>query len=308
MGAELFLLHRPPRASYQDVMDAWLGSLDGQGTKVTCRRAVDLAFKVMGRTDLDAVTAGDVAFFKSSMSALKPATVGLRLAALRGLFQYAVATGVVSSDPTAAVKLPKVHLGSPRALTLAQAKRIAAQVNIETVVGKRDAAAIALLFGGLRVSEVAGLNVGGVRLEHQDGHTFTRVSVVGKGNKPRDVDLPPRVFELVQVYLGARPGPRDEAAPVLLATTTGFRQAPGRLPANRIYRQLVSYARQANVKISGSHVGRHTWAKLAEESGAKLMDVMAHLGHANLNVTATYLRRLTGKRNPASDAVPVVEP
>jgi integrase len=87
----------------------------------------------------------------------------------------------------------------------------------------------------------------------------------------------------------------------------GRREEPGRLPANRIYRQLVSCAHKAGVKITGSHCGRHTWAKLAQESGARLMDVMAHLGHANLNVTATYLRRLTGKRNPVSDAVPVVE-
>jgi site-specific recombinase XerC len=307
MVADLRLLHSPARAAYQDVLDAWLGTLDGQGTKTTYRRTIELAFRVMGVTDVAAVTAADVAMFKASMSALKPATVALRLAALRGLFQYAVATGLVQTDPTVTVKLPKVHQGSPRALTLAQAKKIAAQVDINTIVGKRDAAAIALLFGGLRVSEVGGLNVGGVRLEHQDGHTFTRVSVVGKGNKPRDVDLPARVFELVQVYLDVRPGPRDEAAPLFLAIATGFRGECGRLPANRIYRQLVGYARRAGVKITGSHCGRHTWAKLAEESGAKLMDVMAHLGHANLNVTATYLRRLTGKRNPASDAVPVVE-
>ena len=74
--------------------------------------------------------------------------------------------------------------------------------------------------------------------------------------------------------------------------------------ADRLYRQFRLYAKRAKVEVSGSHAARHTWTRLAEEGGAKMVDVMNHLGHANLNTTATYLRRLSGRRNPAHCHVP----
>jgi len=81
---------------------------------------------------------------------------------------------------------------------------------------------------------------------------------------------------------------------------------PGRLTADGLYRAFRRYAKRAGVRISGSHAARHTWALLAEQSGAKLVDIAGHLGHSSLGTTTVYLRRLIGARNPASDAVPVL--
>lgn len=288
------------------VVDAWANSMDSPRTAATYKRSAALALKTMGRVDPRRVSAQEVAAFKSGQAGRAPATVALRLTALRSLFRYLIATGEVASDPTAAIPIPRVHPTAPRALSLDQARRIAAEIDTTTVGGMRDAATVALLFSGLRVAEVAGLNVGDVRLMDQDGHTFVRVSVIGKGAKPRDVDLPRRIHDLVTRYLEARGGPREPAMPLFLASVSGYRNQPGRMTADRIYRQLRRYARRANVPITGSHVGRHTWARLAEANGAQMVDIMGHLGHANLNVTATYLRRLAGKRNPAHSHVPDV--
>jgi integrase/recombinase XerD len=287
-------------------VEAWTGTLDSPRTRVTYRHAVMFAFGVMRRDNPRHVTPADVAALKQAQDGRASATVALRLSALRSFFRYLVVTGYLSADPTEAVRIPRVHAAAPRALTLDQAKRICAAIDLAKVNGLRDATAIALLFSGLRVAEVAGINVGDVTLEEQEGRAFTRVRVVGKGNKPRDVDLPPRIYELVIRYIEARGGPCDAAMPLFLATATGYRDQPGRMSPHRIYCQLRRYARKARVKITGSHAGRHTWARLAEDGGAKMVDISAHLGHASLAVTATYLRRLAGKRNPASDVVPVV--
>lgn len=294
------------RAELTAVIEAWIGTLDSARTRVTYRQAVTFAFRSMGCQTPRQVRTEDVAAFKRAQEGRAPATVALRLAALRSFFRYAVATDHARTDPTVAVPIPRVHPTPPRALTLAEARRIARAIDMTKPAGLRDAAAVALLFSGLRVSEVAGLNVGDVAAVDEDGHAFTRVRVLGKGSKVRLVDLPRRIHDLVSAYLAARGGPSDPAMPLFLASVTGYRGAPGRLPADRIYRQLRRYARRAKVKITGSHVGRHTWARLAEEGGAQLMDVMNHLGHANLNVTACYLRRLAGKRNPAYSHVPDV--
>jgi len=303
--ANVYPLHGG-RNALEAALQAWLDTLNSRRTRETYGECVRLAFRVMGRERVEQVTFDDVGVFKRLLADKKPATVALRLCALRAFFRFSLANGYTKTDPTTQVKIPRVMQGSPRALTLAEAKRIAEQIDTDDLVGKRDAATLALLFGGLRVSEVAGLSVGDVVLETQEGETFTRVSVIGKGAKPRSVDLPPRVYELVTRYLDARSGSRERGTPIFVAIAKGFRAHPDRMTADRIYRQLRRYARRAKVRITGSHVGRHTWAKLAEEGGAKLMDVMAHLGHANLNVTATYLRRLSGKRNPAHTHVPSI--
>jgi site-specific recombinase XerD len=302
----LLQINNKTQPGYEIVLAAWIDSLDSKLTKAAYRHAVELAFKTMGRTELGHVTPEDVAAFKASQQKKAASTIAQRLSALRSFFKYAIDAGYIEQDPSASVKIPKVYQGPPRALSLRQAKKIVEQVDTTKPTGKRDAAAIALLFGGLRVSEVVWLNVGDVALQEQDGHTFSRVHVVGKGNKPRDVDLPARIHELVAQYLEVRPGPRDDNSPLFGGTLTVTRKEPGRLTADWLYRQFRRYAKRAKVRISGSHAARHTWAKLAEQGGSKLMDIMAHLGHANLQVTATYIKRLIGKRNPASDVVPVL--
>ncbi|MBN1961637.1 MAG: tyrosine-type recombinase/integrase [Deltaproteobacteria bacterium] len=287
-----------------NIIKIWLNTLNSRRTRDTYGESVRLAFKFMKRLHSNQVTIEDVAAFKQSMSGKRPATVALRLSALRSYFKFVVANNYATFNPTLNVPIPRIRHNSPRAITFKEAKTITEQINLMCDIGKRDVVAIALLFGGLRVSEVARLNIGDISLEQQDHESFTRVRVIGKGAKPRVVDLPQHVYNLVLRYIETRDDSINTNSPLLIAKISGYRKTSARMSADRIYRQFRRYARKAKVKITGSHVGRHTWAKLAEEGGAKLMDVMEHLGHANLNVTANYLRRLSGRRNPAYSCVP----
>jgi site-specific recombinase XerD len=295
------------RSRVDAVIRPWLASLDSEQTRAAYRRAVELAFKTIGRTDLDRVTTDDIAAFKASQQGKAASTVALRLSALKSFFAYAVAAGHARVDPTRVVKIPKVNPTAPRALSLAQARRIVEAISPRSATGMRDRAAVSLLFLGLRVSEVVGLNVKDVRLENQGGHEFTRIEVRhGKGNKARSVDAPRRAFELVQACLAVWPASAGDDGPVFVGAVTGFRRAPGRLTADGLYRAFCRYAKRAGVKITGSHAARHTWALAAEQAGARVADIAAALGHANLGTTSVYLKRLVGARNPASDAVPVL--
>lgn len=304
--AHVYALHGE-RSTFTTVLASWLNTLDSAQTRATYRRAVVLAFTSMARSDPSRVTPEDVARFKASQRDKSAATIALRLSALRSFYAYALAAEHVTRDPTKAIKVPKANPSTPRALSLAQARKIVEGIDVSKLVGVRDRAAVCVLFLGLRVSEVVGLDVGDVRLEAQGGHEFTRIHVRhGKGNKARHVDAPRRAFELVQAYLAMRQGDRADTEPLFLGEVTGFRRATGRLTADGLYRAFRRYAKRAGVKISGSHAARHTWAFAAEQSGAKVADIAAALGHAHLGVTSMYLKRLAGARNPASDAVPVM--
>lgn len=303
--AQVYLL-RGAQGDFETILESWINSRDSARTRQTYAESVRLAFRIMDRETPAQVTIADVASFKLSQQDKAPSTVALRLCALRGFFKFALANGYVKSDPTESIPIPKAHPPAPRALSIRSAKKIAEQIDTGSLVGLRDAVCVALLFAGLRVSEVAGLNVGDVNLEQQDGETFTRINVVGKGAKPRTVDLPHRIHELITRYLDARGGSHDPSMPLFVATASGYRKSPGRMSAKRLYRRFCYYAAKAKVRTTGSHTGRHTWTKLAEANGARMTDICNHLGHSSLAVTQAYLRRVSGTRNRASDVVPVV--
>jgi integrase len=66
---------------------------------------------------------------------------------------------------------------------------------------ERNYAVVSLLVVcGLRVSEALGADVG--KLGSARGHAV--ISVVGKGDKPRTVPMPPAVVEAVGLYIGGR--------------------------------------------------------------------------------------------------------
>jgi len=222
------------RTALETVMQAWLDALDSEQTRATYRRTLLLVFKAMNQAEPHRVTPDDVAAFKASQRDKSTATVALRLSALRSFYRYAVTAGHLSNDPTRAVKIPKVNPTAPRALTMARARQIVESIDTSKPTGVRDACAVALLFSGLRVSEVVGLDIGDIRLEDQGGHQFARVHVKhGKGNKARDVDLPVRAYALAQAYLAVRPGVREDSAPLFVGNVTGYRHELGRLTAER---------------------------------------------------------------------------
>jgi integrase len=93
---------------------------------------------------------------------LAPATVNLRLAAVRRLAYEAADTGLLSPELAAGIRRVKgakrigVRLGNW--LTAEQARAVIRAPDSQTLKGRRDQAILALLFGcGLRRSEVADL-------------------------------------------------------------------------------------------------------------------------------------------------------
>lgn len=60
---------------------------------------------------------------------------------------------------------------------------------------------------------------------------------------------------------------------------------------------------EARLGTSKVHTLRHTFAHAMEEAGAKVSDIQARLGHANLATTGRYLAALRAAENPQSEAL-----
>ena len=109
-----------------------------------------------------------------------PSTVARRLASLRSFFRYLRREGLVPADPAAGLRNPKQPKRLPRLLRVDEVIRLLEAVPVETTAGVRDRAMLETLYGGgLRVSELVGLNVDDLDAESD------LVRVRGKGRRER---------------------------------------------------------------------------------------------------------------------------
>lgn len=206
-----------------------------------------------------------------------PATVARRLSTLSGFFHYAESEDLVTKNPVAFVKRPKV--GSDTVSTGLDKKELSALIAAARNDCQRSHALVLLLgLNGLRVSEALGANVDDLSSER--GHRVLRIT--RKGGKRAVVPLAPRTATVIDNYVGERTsGP-------LFVTATGKRW--NRSEAWRTLRRL---ARDAVVDKANSihpHDFRHAFVTLALDSGASLRDVQDAAGHADPRTTRRYDR------------------
>ncbi len=137
---------------------------------------------------------------------------------------------------------------------------------------ERDAAVLSLIFGcGLRIGEISNVQMNDIGKD--------RIRVTGKGQKTRDVYLPPETRKALDEYLKIRI-PSD---PNYL-----FTGPSGRLRYDYLRQRVARVAAREGVKFS-AHMGRHTWATRLLRNGVSIYAVSKLLGHSDLGTTEVYL-------------------
>ena len=112
---------------------------------------------------------------------LKVITQTYHLIALRGFLKYLARRDIKSLDPSL-VDLPHVVRKQVTFLHYGEVEDMLEQIDVSTESGLRDRAIIELLYsGGLRVSELVGLNRDSINLERRE------FMVRGKGSKDRPI-------------------------------------------------------------------------------------------------------------------------
>ncbi len=108
-----------------------------------------------------------------------PSTIARRLASLRSFFRFLRREGLVAADPAAGLRNPKQPKRLPRLLRVDdEVIRLLDGVPVETLAGVRDRAMLETLYGGgLRVSELVGMNVDDLDCREHE----RLVRVLGKG-------------------------------------------------------------------------------------------------------------------------------
>ena len=208
-------------------------------------------------------------------------SIARHLSAIRGLFHFLLAEGLITSDPTEHVSSPKQWSTIPKFLNRGQIEKLIAAPDCGKPSGLRDRAMLELLYAtGIRVTELIKL-----RLSNIDAG-MGLIRVTGKGNKQRIVPVHATALEAISRYVSAGRTAllRGRVSPYLFVTARG-----GGMTRQAFWASIKANGRKAGIFHHLSpHVLRHTFATHLLEGGADLRSVQAMLGHADLSTTEVY--------------------
>lgn len=217
-----------------------------------------------------------------------------RVGTLRLFVKWLQLEGHLSLDPTLRIEAPERPQRLPAGWTDAELMRLA-QVASTPRDGAdkrrwplRDRAIFAVLATtGVRAAELCRLTGNDV-LHETDGETVVRV--FGKGNKQRNLPLPPEALTALEAYVDDRDsrfGQREPGEP-LFVLTNGRPLRPSAL--NHLVETWIRIAAVPKQDGEAAHGLRHTFAKGLIRSGVPVPAVQQMLGHTDLKTTGIYVK------------------
>ncbi len=207
-----------------------------------------------------------------------------RLAALKAFYGYLVRRKVLELNPAGRTKTPKLPQRLPRAVPIDETFALMDAPDLDRVLGLRDKAILEVLYGGgLRVSELTGLN-----LESVDRSNGV-VRVLGKGNKERLCPLNPTALEAIDLWIARRGELLARLHKGQDRVALFLNHRGGRLTTRSVGRHLDAYVAKLGLERKLSpHALRHSFATHLLAGGADIRVIQELLGHASLSTTQRY--------------------
>lgn len=212
-------------------------------------------------------------------------TLHNHVSGLRAFFKFWIRRGRLTANPFTGLALPKLEKALPKFLTekqtadlIAGPLRLLENESLDAFTAWRDRLVLELLYGGgLRVSELVGLDYGQIEFERGVAR------VLGKGRKER-------LCPLGQVAMAVLVKWKDEFAHNTgLSAPVVINARHERLNVRAVQLIVKKYLALADLPMDLSpHKLRHSYATHLLNAGADLRLVQELLGHASLNTTQIY--------------------
>jgi integrase/recombinase XerD len=226
---------------------------------------------------LHGVTLADLQNFARTLTEGADASRYRTLSAIKSLLAFGHRLGYLPFEVGRALRLPSVRNRlNERILSEAELHRI---LTLEPI--PRNRAMLMLLYAsGIRVSELCAL----AWRDLQPNGASGQITVFGKGNVTRSVQLPQSVWQLLIALRSNAAGLSDPVFRSRKGTNRGFLQPVA------VLRVVRTAAKRAGIELPVSpHWFRHAHASHALDRGAPIHLVQATLGHASVTTTGRYL-------------------
>lgn len=281
--------------AFLDMLAAERGAADNT-LQAYRRDLADFAASLAGRgRTVAGATRGDIsAYLQSEADTLSPASRARRLSAIRQLYKFLEAEGVVAENPVEGVRAPSQARRLPRTLSVSEVDRLIETAHSgcdgvkgrELVRARRFHALVELLYAtGMRVSELVSLPRAAL-----DGDD--RVLIVkGKGGRERMVPLNASARTALDSFLAIGSDESEAVAkPIRSKWLFPAKSAEGHVTRQGFALDLKDCAERAGLdpeRVS-PHVLRHAFASHLLDRGADLRAVQQLLGHADISTTEIY--------------------
>lgn len=223
-------------------------------------------------------------------------TVRNHISALRSFYQFCQSRNYLNNNPFRNLTLPKLEKKLPVFLSqeeLIQLLEAPLKFEISSphaeMIRVRDRIIMELLYGGgLRVSEVVGLNHGDLDLPK------SLVRILGKGRKERVVPIPERTSSLLISFRENFCLDASSSSPLFTSSKAQ------RLTSRNVQLRLKKYLAFCQLPQDVTpHKLRHSFATHLLDNGADLRSVQELLGHSSLSTTQVYTHVSVGRLKKA---------
>jgi integrase len=216
-----------------------------------------------------------------------PATINLRLAAVRRIAYEAADAGVLSPELAAGIRRVKgvrrigVRLGNW--LTREQGLRLLEHPTLSTARALRDYAMVAMLIGGGLRAELLALRVESI--QQREEH-WVIADLVGKRGHVRTVPIPTWVKAAVDAWTAAAD---ITGGAVFRAIDKAGRIWGDGMSPKVLWDVVRAAAARAGIQRLAPHDLRRTCARLCHLAGRELDQIRFLLGHVSIQTTERYL-------------------
>lgn len=227
----------------------------------------------------------------------KDSAVNRQVTILKNFYRAMVAMGHLEPEVNPMAHFPKIKSVPrklPVTLTPEEIRKLLLAPPEDTIIGLRDRALLALIYGtGIRATECSQITGGDVDLQNRT------VQVTGKGGHQRTIPLNEEVVKALRLYLRAR-GP---AGPQAAFFQSRYKKA---LSRGSIYERVRTHARRAKIhKRVSPHKLRHTFATHLVQAGVGIVTIRDLLGHRQITSTQIYLHVTARDLRRAAEIHPI---
>ena len=238
-----------------------------------------------GMTNILETSSTEIVAFLHSLKTMgkSAATVNRKLASVRSFFNYLIGEGLMTANPTANIKSPRIERKEIEYLSIEEIDKLLACPD-DSMKGLRDRAILETLYAtGIRVSELIEANVEDINLR------MGFITCAGEGSKVRIVPLgrPARaaleeyIYDVRDKFLKENKGEK-----ALFVNYQGTR-----ISRQGLWKILREYGTQAGIEHKLTpNIIRNSFAVHMLQNGADLKSLQELMGHEDITATQMYLQ------------------